>query len=325
MRAPARAQDLSLAHRVKGYRAGELERRYPRLDIEEAYFVNYGFLPRETAALLHPRESPFAWDARMHAHARDVLAFVRAHGLTRPRDVQSHFNHGRVKRWGGDLNVSAHLLEGLHHQGLLRVVRRDSGNRVYEAIAHPARKAGPKARLASAERLLDLAVHLYAPLPAPSLTYLSRLLRLGAPHLGAEVRRLQDDARSRYAHADVDGRRWFWPRGENPGAARDRVDGRLRFLTPFDPVTWDRRRFHAFWGWEFKMEAYLPEHKRQRGHYAMPVLWEDRIPGWANLKVVDGRLQHELGFIGPRPRGPAFQRAREEALQQIRDFLGLEG
>ena len=55
MRAPARAQDLILAHRVKNYRAGELERRYPRLAIEEAFFINYGFLPRETLALLHPR------------------------------------------------------------------------------------------------------------------------------------------------------------------------------------------------------------------------------------------------------------------------------
>ena len=46
IRAPARAQDLILAHRVKNFRAGELERRYPRLAIEEAFFVNYGFLPR---------------------------------------------------------------------------------------------------------------------------------------------------------------------------------------------------------------------------------------------------------------------------------------
>jgi hypothetical protein len=40
MRAPARAQDLILAHRAKDYRAGELERRYSRLAIEEAFFVN---------------------------------------------------------------------------------------------------------------------------------------------------------------------------------------------------------------------------------------------------------------------------------------------
>ena len=47
IRAPARAQDLTLRHRVAGYRAGDLERRYPRLPLEEDFFVNYGFLPRE--------------------------------------------------------------------------------------------------------------------------------------------------------------------------------------------------------------------------------------------------------------------------------------
>src|ERR1700677_1810069 len=96
MRAPARAQDLILAQRVKDYRAGELERRYPRLAIEEAFFFNYGFLPRETLALLHPRGAS-TWDATMQARAQEVLAFVRQHGRTRPRDVQAHFDHGRIK------------------------------------------------------------------------------------------------------------------------------------------------------------------------------------------------------------------------------------
>jgi uncharacterized protein len=45
IRAPARAQDLILRHRVRDYRAGDLERRYPKLAIEEDFFVNYGFLP----------------------------------------------------------------------------------------------------------------------------------------------------------------------------------------------------------------------------------------------------------------------------------------
>ena len=47
IRAPARAQDLILRHRVTGYRAGDLERRYPKLAIEEAYFYAYGFMPIE--------------------------------------------------------------------------------------------------------------------------------------------------------------------------------------------------------------------------------------------------------------------------------------
>jgi uncharacterized protein YcaQ len=50
IRAPARAQDLTLRHRVAGYLAGDLERRYPKLAVEEDFFVNYGFLPRATLA-----------------------------------------------------------------------------------------------------------------------------------------------------------------------------------------------------------------------------------------------------------------------------------
>lgn len=50
IRAPARAQDLTLRHRVRDYRAGDLERRYGRLPIDEDCLVNYGFLPREHLA-----------------------------------------------------------------------------------------------------------------------------------------------------------------------------------------------------------------------------------------------------------------------------------
>jgi hypothetical protein len=41
IRAPARAQDLMLRHRVKDYCAGDLERQYTKLGIEEDFFVVY--------------------------------------------------------------------------------------------------------------------------------------------------------------------------------------------------------------------------------------------------------------------------------------------
>ena len=321
MRAPARAQDLILAHRVRDYRAGDLERRYERLDVEEAFFVNYGFLPRETAALLHPRQAPRGWDARMRTRARRVLAFVRERGPTYPRDVQARFDHGRIRRWGADLDVGKHLLEGLHYRGLLRVARREAGTRVYEAAGEAPEDASRESRLERAGRLLDVAVRLYAPLPESSLIYLCGLLRNGVPPLAAETRRIQRDARSRYAQAHVDGRLWIWPPDEDPRSARHRVDDRLRILSPFDPLVWDRRRFRLFWGWEYKLEAYLPAHERRRGHYAMPVLWGESVPGWANVKVVDGGLRHELGFDGARPRGRAFRRALDAELERMRAFL----
>jgi len=60
IRAPARAQDLILRHRVRNYHAGELERRYETLDIEEDFFVIYGFVTKPLHALMHPRsESHF--------------------------------------------------------------------------------------------------------------------------------------------------------------------------------------------------------------------------------------------------------------------------
>src|SRR5437763_13734876 len=73
IRAPARAQDLILRHRVVGYRAGDLERRYARLGIDEDAFVNYGFLPRRHLALLHPRTPARKWDKATARRAAEVL------------------------------------------------------------------------------------------------------------------------------------------------------------------------------------------------------------------------------------------------------------
>jgi len=325
IRAPARAQDLILAQRVKGYRAGDLERRYQRLAVEEDCFVNYGFLPRRHLALLHPRQARRAWDARTQARAAELLAFIRARGHTHPKQVLEAFDHGSVKGyWGGSLNASTQLLDGMHYRGLLRVVRRENGTRVYEAIEHAEVDQSPGARRARAEQLLDLVLRLYAPLPAASLGYLTGLLGYGAPHLRQEARAVQKLARERYAHHKIEGQTWYWPADENPLSRRHAPQERLRLLAPFDPVVWDRRRFSLFWDWTYKFEAYTPAAQRRMGHYALPLLWGEQMLGWANLSVEPGgRLRHELGFVGPRPRGAAFRLALDEELQRMAEFLDL--
>src|SRR6201995_2100560 len=87
IRAPARAQDLILRHRVKGYRVGDLDRNYVSLGIEEDTFVNYGFVPRELQALMHPRpdvrvpaEGMQAWSAAERKKAELLLAFLQSRG-----------------------------------------------------------------------------------------------------------------------------------------------------------------------------------------------------------------------------------------------------
>lgn len=55
----------------------------------------------------------------------------------------------------------------------------------------------------------------------------------------------------------------------------------MRLLTPFDPGVWDLRRFEILWGWTYRFEAYTPAPKRKLGYDALPLLWYDRVIGWA--------------------------------------------
>src|SRR4051795_9339766 len=57
IRSPARAQDLTLRHRVAGYRAGDCALRYLALGIEEDFLINYGFVTAALHSLMHPRLS----------------------------------------------------------------------------------------------------------------------------------------------------------------------------------------------------------------------------------------------------------------------------
>ena len=125
IRAPARAQDLILRHRVANYRAGDLERRYAKLPIEEDFFINYGFVPRELQALMHPRTARKAWTKARYRQANEVLDFVRERGVVHPREVDAQFALGKATNWfGGTSNASTQLLDGMHYRGLLRVARR---------------------------------------------------------------------------------------------------------------------------------------------------------------------------------------------------------
>ncbi|MGN6524770.1 MAG: DNA glycosylase AlkZ-like family protein [Burkholderiaceae bacterium] len=328
IRAPARAQDLTLRHRVKDYRAGDLERRYPRLQVEEDCLVNYGFVPRRLLPLLHPRETRRAWDAATHARAAEVLAFVRARGRTHPRDVQEVFDHGRVSSWGASatLNASTALLDGLHYRGLLRVARREAGTRIYEAIEHAPADDSPAARRERARALLMLVVEKYAPLPSASLGYLASLLGYGAYHLRAETRAALAELRRELPQARLDGTTWLWAPGEDPAAGRWRVDpARARLLAPFDPIVWDRCRFELLWGWTYKFEAYMPPARRTMGHYALPLLHGERVVGWANASLVDkARLEAHVGFADrSAARDPALAAAIDEELARMAVFLGL--
>ncbi len=304
IRAPAPAQDLVLRHRVKGYRVGDLERAYAALPIEEDYLYAYGFVSRELRAALHPRRPrPLA------ALEKKVLAVARELGETHPRALEEHLGADRVvNAWGGYSKATTHALDALHHRGLLRVVRRERGVRVYA----PAPPHEPAPREARRRAILLAIANLLAPVPLRTLrANVARFRHLGAPRDAIDAM----IADGTFVRETVDGVDYVDFDVELAPPERA-----VRLLAPFDPVVWDRARFEHLWGWRYRFEAYTPKMKRVRGYYAMPLAWGDRVIGWANVGD-----EVELGFASGRPRERAFREAVDAEIERLRAFLHPRG
>jgi uncharacterized protein len=291
---------------------------------------------------MHPRGLVSRWPPGRRQRAHQLLEFVRDRGSVHPREVDRHFSHGRVTNyWGGSSNATTHLMELMHYGGLLRVVRREAGIRIYavhergDALDTP--KLGGRRRRAGGlevavlhariDALVDVAVSTYAPLPAATLSHLVRRLRYAAPQWHGDLGQALQRARHRLAHSQVDGIDWYWPAGERPSRPPRQEDHEdaVRLLAPFDPIVWDRLRFELLWGWQYRFEAYTPAAKRKLGYYALPLLWRDHVIGWANLSMKNGDLQADVGYVAARPpRDRRFERALESELDRVRFFLGAD-
>ena len=192
-------------------------------------FVNYGFVSSAVEALMHPRGLASRWPPGRRQRAQLLLEFVRERGSVHPREVDRHFSHGRVTNyWGGSSSATTHLMELMHYGGLLRVVRREAGIRIYAPArarrrAEPERDVRPGAELPSSRRidaLVDVAVRIYAPLPArPSRRWCAGCAtRRRSGTASWEARCSARGTASRTP--SVDGIDWYWPAGERPSAGR---------------------------------------------------------------------------------------------------------
>lgn len=101
----------------------------------------------------------------------------------------------------------------------------------------------------------------------------------------------------------------------------------VRFLSPFDPLIRDRKRVRRLFGFDFKIEIYIPELKRVYGYYVYPILEKDKFIGRIEMKV-DRRssslIVHgfwlEIGFKLTKQR----QKKIESELHRWRAFLNLD-
>jgi uncharacterized protein YcaQ len=307
IRAPARAQDLILRHRVDGYRAGDLEREYSALDIEEDYLYAYGFVARRVWNLLHPRTHP-----RMRAFEQKVLEVVRQLGEAHPAALEAHLGRRRVvNAWGGYSKATTQALEDLHYRGLVRIVRRERGIRIYKPSSPPGESTPSRDRLRG---LVMVNAAIFAPSPLRALqAVVARYSGLGKPR-----NTIAELVKSGELRQDtLDSVTFVWPADMAINGDAPRT---VRFLAPFDPLVWDRARFEHFWGWQYRFEAYTPVKKRVRGYYALPMLWGDEVVGWANV-TAGAPLKVDVGFVAKRPGDREFGRELDAEIERLEQFL----
>jgi uncharacterized protein len=315
IRAPARAQDLILRHRVADYRMGDLGKKFADLPLAEDFLHVYGVLPAASLQLLHPRRRDHLWRVeREHPGlARRILDHVGRNGPTHPRDLTRALGKARIiNGWGGSSAATTRMLEALHYRGALRVLRRDNGIKIY-GLAPPFEASLPLAT--RADQLLRVLVRLYAPLSTASLRQMAVMVGQDslpeATRARAITRLLKTDWLDRGV---VDGAEYIWPAGET--IDRD-PRARVALLAPFDPIVWDRRRFEHLWQWEYRFEAYTPPDKRRYGYYALPLLWRDRVIGWANVALNGKRLDVRTRFVDKKPRDVRFNRALDREIDAL--------
>ena len=100
---------------------------------------------------------------------------------------------------------------------------------------------------------------------------------------------------------------------------------RLRVISPFDPLIRDRKRCSRLFGFDYRIEIFVPKHKRRYGYYVFPLLEGDRFVGRVDMIHKDGTLT-ATGFWPEQgvKMGKKRCAALEAELERYRRFVGAD-
>ncbi len=244
--------------------------------------------------------------ARDHAEPmRRLLDQVRATGAVKAADFER--TSGRASAWWG-WKDEKRWLEAAFALGDLMIARRENFHRVYDL---PERVIGrvlpdwndaPLPAVEVERRQIETAVRA---LGIAQASWIADYFRSGRRHRDADL----DAAVERGVLSRVEVRGW-----DAPGYVhRDRAEelakalaGTLRathttLLSPFDPVVWDRARAQAMFGFDYRLECYVPAERRRHGYFVLPILRRGRLCGRLDAKAHRGEETFEVKTIHLEP------------------------
>ncbi len=266
---------------------------------------NYRVRPYGFEKFLEKRQDYVGW----------VLEQVRARGPLTADDLAG--SEGAARRIPGTwFTVPKAVLEAHFGRGLLAVVGREANfARAYDLAERVIPPEVYRRRMADAEarrELLRLAARSHGVGVAADLADYYRMplreARQGIAELveAGELRevRVEGWREPAYLHADA-----RLPRGAPPGP------GATALLSPFDPLIWYRKRVARLFGFDYRVEIYVPREKRKWGYYVLPFLLGDRLVARVDLKAErkDRRLLVLAAHLDPgaKPGEVASALARE--------------
>ncbi len=327
-----RAHYLPAFSRLGPYDGAALDRlswRAPRR-LFEYWGHEASLLPVELHPLLRwrmERAASDAWGSMQRVQAKrpklveQVLEQVRERGPI----AASELEEKRPRRSGPwwDWSDSKKAIEWLFWTGRVTAARRRRFERLYDLP----------------ERVLPRPI---LELPTPSAEDAQReLVRLAAGALGVAAERdLRDyfrlptaDTKLRIAElveagelleVEVDG--WDRTLGYLSPAARipRRVEA-AALLGPFDSLLWERSRVRRIFGFDFRLEIYIPAAKRRHGYYVLPFLLGDELVARVDLKSdrAAGVLRVPAVHLEPGAP-PETLDALDAELTLLASWLGLE-
>jgi len=224
----------------------------------------------------------------MHDHrqfATSLLERLRHEGPKTFSQLEEERTRKRGSWWDwSDVKLA---LEYLFHSGEVTVAGRRNFQRVYAATDQviPTEILAKKINKPGAWR--ELILKAVSALGVAAIPEIADYFRLNQTEVGKLVKEMESEGLLepvRVKGWEVKGKpapAWVIP-GTVPPA---RHSGRSTLLTPFDPITWHRERAFRLFGFDYRIEIYVPAPKRVYGYYSLPILMDDMIVGRMDLKA----------------------------------------
>lgn len=253
------------------------------------------FLPIEDYSLYRHRmiePGSLGWKyshAWIEAH-RDVvdavLSTIRERGPVRSADFER--TDGRGGGWWS-WKPQKRALELLFTAGELMIARRERFQRVYDLRERVLRDRKDDVTLAHAEAQRALALKAVAALGITTAAWVADYFRTPKPATRALVPTLAREGA--LIPVEVEGwREQAYIHPSRRTLAERAAAGALRptlttLLSPFDPLVWDRARTRAVFGFDYRLECYVPAPERRWGYFTLPILRRGRLVGRLDAKA----------------------------------------